>query len=419
MRVGVVHPSALHWAVACPRRFVGMHGVDQLPPTLAAVRGRILHAVREVLSTQLDRTPAGLRAAAELAFLGARANEQSRLEQQPWWIGWFDLEDHLRWQWARATVLPAANRLAGTSPAPRRILASKRQRIGVGAGDESKLLDHLDPLPGVEVRISSAGLRLSGVIDEVRASADGWIVVEMKSTEGAAASAAAGTQVLAYALAIESLGAGTVSHCEVLGPRGPTTVDFDASARQTASELIQLALEVDGSEALPSSSHCSGCPVRDHCPDYRKWTELQWEQAQLPANGDLWGRVGSVSAGVAETRTIELDRPDGTRVTVRGVPNSRSGVDFGAQVAAFGLSSTGTWRLHGRATAPTALHERSVGVARGLLPAWGVAWRSAGQPLATEDLPEDLSRGQGHCEMVQQPHGTTRGATAGVKPMPP
>lgn len=375
MRVGAVHPSALHWAAECPRRFVGMHGVDQLPPTLAAVRGRILHAVREILSSQLDRTAAGLRAAAESAFLGARAHEQSWLKQQPWWVDWFDLEDHLRWQWARATVLPAANRLAGTSPAPERNFALRRQPIGAIAGDELKLFDHLDALPGIEVRISSASLRLSGVIDEVRAGADGWIVVEMKSTERAAASAAARTQVLAYALAIESLGAGTVSHCEVLGPRGPTIVSFDASARQTASELIQLAVEADGSEALPGALHCSGCPVRDHCPDYWKWTELQWEESQIGANSDVWGLVGNVGAGSAETHTIELERPDGVWVTVRGVPNSRSGIAVGARVAAFGLSSTGTWRLNGRVTSPTALHERPVDVARGLPPAWGAAWR--------------------------------------------
>ena len=352
-----------------------MHGDDQLPPTLAAVRGRILHTVREVLSTQLDRTAAGLRAAAQSVFFAARAREQSCLEPQSWWVDWFDLEDHLRWQWARATVLPAANRLAGTSPAPNRGFPSEWQSIEATAGAELEPFDHLDALPGVEVRISSSSLRISGVIDEVRASADGWIIVEMKTTERAAASDAARTQVLAYALALESLGAGTISHCEVLGPRGPTRVSFDDDARRHVSELVRLALEADGSEAFPGVANCSGCPVRDSCPDYRKWTELRWEERQIGANSDVWGIVGQVRAGTEETQTIELDRPDGVRVTIRGVPESRSGIDVSAGVATYGLGSTGTRRLNGRVTAPTALHERPVDVARGLPPAWGVAWR--------------------------------------------
>jgi hypothetical protein len=375
-RVGVIHPSALHWAAVCPRRFVGMHGADQLPPTLAAVRGRILHAVRELLATQQDRSAAGLRGAAEAAFLAARAREQGSLEQRSWWEEWFDLADHLAWRSARSLVLPSANRLAGQPPTHVRT-GPRWDGVGAAVADEETgISDGLDPLPGVEVRVSSAELRLRGVIDEVRASEDGWIVVEMKSTELAAGGEAARTQVLAYALALESLGAGTVAHCEILGPRGPTRVPFDDGARQRALQHVELARAADGSETSPGSATCGRCPVRNSCFAFREWAERQWREQQPSADGDVWGRVDAVKPGILETVDVELTRPGGGRALIRGVPSTRAGILASGDVAAFGLSTTGTRRLHGVDFLPTALHERPVGVAQGLPPGWGAVWQS-------------------------------------------
>jgi hypothetical protein len=115
-----IYPSALHWASVCPRRFVGMHGSDQLPPTLGAVRGRILHAVREKLAAHPDRSAAALRAAAEPAFVAAITQEQRRLAKASWWVEWFDLAEHLPWRLARSLVLPLANRLASMPAVPNR-----------------------------------------------------------------------------------------------------------------------------------------------------------------------------------------------------------------------------------------------------------------------------------------------------------
>jgi CRISPR/Cas system-associated exonuclease Cas4 (RecB family) len=374
-----IHPSALHWATVCPRRFVGMHGADQLPPTLGAVRGRILHTVREKLAAHPDRSAAGLRAAAEPAFLAARTQQQRRLVERPWWAEWFDLAEHLPWRSARSLVLPLANRLAGMSAVPRRSRPETKSHTESPAVWKEKITDDLDPLPGVEVHVSCAELGVRGIVDEVRPAADGWVVVEMKTTDRAAGGDAAKSQVLAYALALELLGAGKVSHCEVLGPRGPTMVPFDESARRHVSELLGVARTADGSVALPGPSSCGGCPVRDSCSPYREWTERQWAERQPGVEDDVWGVVDLVDASERETTTVGLSRPDETRVLVRGVPSSRTSVSIGANVAAFGLRATGT-RLHGVDTAPTALHERPVGVAAGLPPAWGASWQLRGLP---------------------------------------
>ena len=229
--------------------------------------------------------------------------------------------------------------------------------------------------PGIEVHVSCAELGLSGIIDEVRRGADGWIVVEMKTTDRAAGGEAAKTQVLAYALALERAGGGAVSHCEVLGPRGPMKVPFDGDARLSMSELLELARAVDGSEAMPGTSACRGCPVRDSCPGYQMWTERQWAEGGLVAESDVWGVVGRVTPADHGTVTVDLARPDGASVLLRGVPPNRPGMYAGAEVAAFGLRATGTQRLHGANAAPMALHERPVGVAKGLPPAWGASWK--------------------------------------------
>jgi hypothetical protein len=376
-----IYPSALHWASVCPRRFVGMHGSDQLPPTLGAVRGRILHAVREKLAAHPDRSAAALRAAAEPAFVAAITQEQRRLAKASWWVEWFDLAEHLPWRLARSLVLPLANRLASMPAVP------NRSRPRVTAHTESPAVrgepvtDSLDPLPGVEVRVSCAELGLRGIVDEVRATADGWVVVEMKTTDRAAGGDAAETQVLAYALALELLGAGKVSHCEVLGPRGPKMVTFDESARRHVSQLLGLARETDGSVALPNQSTCVGCSVRNSCTAYAEWTEHQWLEQQPVAENDVWGVIDLVEASEQATVTVGLSRPDENRVLIRGVPSSRTSVATGADVAAFGLRATGT-RLHGVETAPTALHERSVGVAAGLPQAWGASWQLRGLPTS-------------------------------------
>lgn len=377
-----IRPSALHWALVCPRRFVGMHGADQLPPTLGAVRGRILHAVREKLAAHPDRSAAGLRAAAEPAFVAARTQEQQRLAKGSWWTEWFDLTEHLPWRSARSLVLPLANRLAGMPAVPQRSRPQTKAHSETPSVREEDVTDSLDPLPGVEVRVSCAELGLRGIVDEVRASADGWVVVEMKTTDRTAGGDAAKTQVLAYALALELLGAGKVSHCEVLGPRGPTMVTFDESARRHVSELLGLARAIDESAALPGNSTCGGCPVRDSCSAYAEWTEHQWMKQQPVAEHDVWGGIDLVEASEQATMTVGLSRPDGTRVLIRGVPASRTAVTTDANVAAYGLCATGT-RLHGVEIAPTALHERPVGVAAGLPPAWGASWQI--RKLPTDD----------------------------------
>lgn len=372
----IIHPSALHWAVVCPRRFVGMHSADQLPPTLAAVRGRILHAVREDLAAQPDRSAVGLRVAAEPAFLAARMREQARLEQGPWWMEWFDLGEHLPWRSARSFVLPSANRLADTPPLPRRSAPSAEGDAGADADGEVGISNYFDPLPGVEVRVSSADIGLRGIVDEVRPSADGWVVSEMKTTDQAASGDAATVQVLAYALALELVGAGTVAHCEVLGPRGERKVALDDGARRDISKLLERARAADESDAIPCASACGGCPVRDSCCAYREWTERQWEEGRPPgAEDDVWGVVDHVQPEDGETVVVNLTRPDGARVSVRGVPSARQGIGPGAKVAAFGLRATGTRRLHGTRAAPTALHERAVGVAQSLPAAWGASWQ--------------------------------------------
>jgi CRISPR/Cas system-associated exonuclease Cas4 (RecB family) len=374
-----IYPSALHWAAVCPRRFVGMHGAEQLPPTLGAVRGRILHAVREDLAAHPDRSAAGLRAAAESAFVAARTQEQQRLAKRSWWTEWFDLAEHLPWRSARSLVLPLANRLARMAVVPHRSRHQPKADAEWPAVREEEVADSLDPLPGVEVQISCAELRLRGIIDEVRATAGGWVVVEMKTTDRTAGGDAAKTQVLAYALALELLGAGRVSHCEVLGPRGPKVVKFDESARRHVSNLLGVARETDGSVALPGQSACGGCPVRDACSAYADWTEHQWTEQQPVVEYDVWGVVDLVEPSELATMTVGLRRPDETRVLIRGVPSSRTAVTTGANVAAYGLRATGT-RLHGVETAPTALHERPVGVASGLPPAWGALWQLRGRP---------------------------------------
>ena len=372
-----LRPSALHWATVCPRRFVGSHGAGELPPTLGAVRGRILHAVREQLAAHPDRSATGLRAAAEPAFVQARTQEQHRLAEHEWWTEWLDLAVHLPWRSARSLVLPLANRLASMPAVPQSGRSPQNPRTGGPAVPESDVCDRLDPLPGVEVRVSCTELGLRGIIDEVRATSDGWVVVEIKTTERAAGGDSAQTQVLAYALAIESLGAGRVSHCEVVGPRGPKMIAFNESARHHVRELIRLARETSGSVALPSRSTCRGCPVRASCSTYAEWTEHQWTE-QLPvANHDVWGVIGRVEASEQDTMTVGQSRPDQTRVLIRGVPAARTEVRLGARVAAYGLRPTGT-QLHGVETAPTSLHERPVGVSAGLPPAWGAAWQVRG-----------------------------------------
>jgi len=371
-----IHPSTLYWAAVCPRRFVGMHGDNQLPPTLAAVRGRILHAVREDLAAQLDRSSKALRTAAEAVFLAARTREQNRLEQRSWWMEWFDLGEHLPWNEARSVVLPMANRLAGiTSPAPRRRAAPTQAGAAGAAEPDFPISNHVDPLPGIEVLVACADLGLRGVVDEVRQGADGWIVVEMKTTERAAGGEAAKIQAYTYAMALERAGGGSVSHCEILGPRGPFEIPFDEDARRCIMELLEVAQQADETEASPGTSACGGCPVRDSCTAYRDWTERQWAEGWPVAESDVWGDVDSVVPAEDETFTVDLAKPDGARALVRGVPLTRPGLDAGAAIEAFGLRPTGTQRLHGAPAAPTALHERPVGVARGLPPAWGAFWQ--------------------------------------------
>lgn len=371
MSVEWVHPSALAWADRCERRFIGHHDEadGRLPVSLEAVRGQILHAVREKLARHTPRDGASLRAVAKLVFEDERARTQSKLSSTDWWVGDYDLEERLPWGSVRSILIPMANREAQRDSAS----APSRPRHRV-SGHIAPRGDFIGPLPGVEVSFQSSRFHLRGVVDEVQVADGGFRIVEVKTAPAAAAGEEARVQACSYALAVEDLSDRQVTGIVVVGPRGETPVDWDGTKRSEIVSLIERARQADWERPVPAPTHCHSCPVRHRCGAYHQAAVAWWSAAtDGPPTRDVWGSVIGVE-WVEDKLRVDLRRPDGARVTIRGVHPDRLPLLEQDAVRVYGLEATESRGLHGRSAAAMNWHEAADEIASGLIPAWGTLW---------------------------------------------
>lgn len=369
-----LRPSALRWAALCRARFLGAHedATDHLPPSLVAVRGSVRHQTRANLAAVPEEAGASPHDAALAAFLAARDEEQSNLSHDWWWSEYDDLAAHMPWDRERPSVLPMANELAkrpttapSPSPSPTKMGTSV---VGRGSGDL------LGPIPGLEVRVRSERLRVSGIVDEVRRSPSGLEVVEVKTTERAATDDGAELQSRTYALVLEELTGEQVTQVVLRGPGTWRLVSWDDSHRSATRSLLSQLLVEESSLARPGTEQCTGCPVRHRCEPYRRWLDDRRADGHIGANGgDLFGIVVAVSSRGSATANVKVRRPDGGSSLVRGVPE-RNAPETGDEIAVYGLATSGASRLNWSHPPPPALHQQATGQTSGLAAAWGVVW---------------------------------------------
>jgi hypothetical protein len=376
----LVHPSSLWIAEKCPLRFYYEHFSYTyplvLPPPLSGVRGQLLHAVLEDVESYPDREPAHLRSRARERFTQHRSALNKELSREPWFETHFDLETRLPWTAVARDLIPLATRAARQPAVPARIRRTEGTSTGSG----------IAAYPGVEVGFACHELGVAGRIDLVRATADGFEVVDFKTGTASGVERAWILQLWAYAAAMESLGEQSIASLWIETPTERILVEWDDACRFTVTELLAGARQLLSSPgpAIASPSVCRGCPVRHRCDVYRATAPNWW--ASIPEttpSPDVWGTVVDIEYA-NEFLDVTLERPDGRKSRVTGVPPTR-GRHLTGDIAAFSLEITGVRRLPAGRPGMSNLHEMAPDDSR--KQAWGTAWFDSSTPCSNNRLP--------------------------------